>query len=50
LPRYLTPDLDRRLTQALLAWPERLPADALLQRATGLRIGEDSVDGAADEQ
>jgi integrase len=41
LPRYLTPDLDRRLTQALLAWPERLPADALLlQRATGLRIGE----------
>lgn len=41
LPRYLTPDLDRRLTQALQAWPERLPADALLlQRATGLRIGE----------
>ncbi|HEY5842690.1 MAG TPA: tyrosine-type recombinase/integrase [Mycobacterium sp.] len=41
LPRYLTPDLDRRLTQALHAWPERLPADALLlQRATGLRIGE----------
>jgi integrase len=41
LPRYLTPDLDRRLTQALHACPERLPADALLlQRATGLRIGE----------
>jgi integrase len=41
LPRYLTPDLDRRLTQALHTWPERLPADALLlQRATGLRIGE----------
>jgi integrase len=41
LPRYLTPDLDRHLTQALQAWPERLPADALLlQRATGLRIGE----------
>ena len=41
LPRYLTADLDRRLTHALQAWPERLPADALLlQRATGLRIGE----------
>ncbi|MDT5047451.1 MAG: hypothetical protein QOG75_3325 [Mycobacterium sp.] len=41
LPRYLTPDLDRRLTQALQACSERLPADALLlQRATGLRIGE----------
>ncbi|WP_157118400.1 hypothetical protein [Mycobacterium sherrisii] len=41
LPRYLTADLDRRLTQALQAWPDRLPADALLlQRATGLRIGE----------
>jgi integrase len=41
LPRYLTPDLDRRLTDALHTWPERLPADALLlQRATGLRIGE----------
>ncbi|MFZ0832156.1 MAG: hypothetical protein WAM92_03560 [Mycobacterium sp.] len=25
LPRYLTPDLDRRLTQALQAWPDRLP-------------------------
>lgn len=41
LPRYLTPDLDRRLTQALQACPDRLAADALLlQRATGLRIGE----------
>jgi integrase len=41
LPRYLTPDLDRRLTQALEASTARLPADALLlQRATGLRIGE----------
>jgi len=41
LPRYLTPDLDRRLTRALEGWPDRLSADALLlQRATGLRIGE----------
>jgi integrase len=41
LPRYLTPDLDRRLINALEAWPDRLYADALLlQRATGLRIGE----------
>lgn len=41
LPRYLPADLDRHLTQALHTWPERLPADALLlQRATGLRIGE----------
>jgi integrase len=41
LPRYLTPDLDRRLTWALEDWPDRLSADALLlQRATGLRIGE----------
>ena len=41
LPRYLTPDLDRRLSQALEACPDRLAADALLlQRATGLRIGE----------
>lgn len=41
LPRYLTADLDRRLTEALQACSERLPADALLlQRATGLRIGE----------
>jgi len=40
-PRYLTPDLDRRLAQALEASAHRLPADALLlQRATGLRIGE----------
>jgi integrase len=41
LPRYLTPDLDRRLISALEACPDRLAADALLlQRATGLRIGE----------
>jgi integrase len=41
LPRYLTPDLDRRLTAALQVHPDRLAADALLlQRATGLRIGE----------
>jgi integrase len=41
LPRYLTPDLDRRLTRALKDWADRLVADALLlQRATGLRIGE----------
>ena len=41
LPRYLTPDLDRRLTRALEDCPDRLSADALLlQRATGLRIGE----------
>jgi integrase len=41
LPRYLTPDLDRRLADALQACPDRLAADALLlQRATGLRIGE----------
>ena len=41
LPRYLTPDLDRCLTQALEASPERLTADALLlRRATGMRIGE----------
>jgi integrase len=41
LPRYLTPDLDRRLSQALEACPDRLAADALLlQRATGIRIGE----------
>lgn len=41
LPRYLTPDLDRRLIRALEACPDRLYADALLlQRATGLRIGE----------
>jgi len=41
LPRYLTPDLDRRLTRALQDCPDRLSADALLlQRGTGLRIGE----------
>lgn len=41
LPRYLTPDLDRRLADVLHACPDRLAADALLlQRATGLRIGE----------
>jgi len=41
LPRYLTPDLDRRLADALTACPDRLGADALLlARATGLRIGE----------
>jgi integrase len=41
LPRYLTPDLDRRLAEALHVWPNRLPADALLlARATGLRVGE----------
>lgn len=41
LPRYLTPDLDRRLSTALQDWPDRLSADALLlQRGTGLRIGE----------
>ena len=41
LPRYLPPDADRRLVAALEASPNRLYADALLvQRATGLRIGE----------
>lgn len=41
LPRYLPPDADRRLSAALERSPERLAADALLlQRATGLRIGE----------
>ena len=41
LPRYLTPDLDRRLAEALHEWWNRLPADALLlARATGLRVGE----------
>jgi integrase len=41
LPRYLPPDADRRLTRALEGSPHRLAADALLlQRATGLRIGE----------
>ncbi len=41
LPRFLPPDADRRLTQALQASGNRLAADALLlQRACGLRIGE----------
>lgn len=41
LPRYLPPDADRRLTEALHASPQRLRADALLLlRATGMRIGE----------
>ena len=41
LPRYLTPDLDRRLTTALETCRDRLAADALLlARATGLRAGE----------
>ncbi len=41
LPRYLPPDADRRLLDALEASPNRLRADALLlARATGMRIGE----------
>lgn len=41
LPRYLSPDQDRRVVAALEASPNRLRADALLLlRATGLRIGE----------
>jgi site-specific recombinase XerD len=41
LPRYLPPDTDRRLVEALEASPNRLRADALLlARATGVRIGE----------
>jgi len=41
LPRYLPPDHDRRLSEALYASPQRLRADALLLlRATGMRIGE----------
>jgi len=41
LPRFLPPDADRCLTEALEASPRRLAADALLlQRACGLRIGE----------
>jgi len=41
LPRYLPPDSDRALSRALEVSPNRLAADALLlQRATGLRIGE----------
>ena len=41
LPRYLPPDADRRLCQALAGSPNRLAADGLLlARATGIRIGE----------
>lgn len=41
LPRYLPPDEDRRLLDALESSPNRLLADALLlMRATGVRIGE----------
>jgi integrase len=41
LPRYLPVDADRRVQAALEDSPNRLAADALLlQRATGLRIGE----------
>lgn len=41
LPRYLPPDADRALIRALEASRNRLAADGLLlQRATGLRIGE----------
>lgn len=41
LPRYLPPDRDRALVEALETSPHRLRADALLLlRATGLRIGE----------
>jgi integrase len=41
LPRYLPPDEDRRLADALEASANRLCADALLlARATGVRIGE----------
>jgi integrase len=41
LPRYLPPEADRRLTDALVASPHRLAADGLLLlRATGMRIGE----------
>jgi len=41
LPRYLPPDQDRRLGEALAASPNRLAADALLlARSSGLRIGE----------
>jgi integrase len=41
LPRYVPPDADRRLAEALTTSPNRLAADALLlQRACGLRIGE----------
>jgi len=41
LPRYLPPDADRRLGEALATSSSRLAADALLlARACGLRIGE----------
>ena len=41
LPRYLPPDADRLLAEALEASPNRLRADALLlARATGIRMGE----------
>ncbi|MBU6422859.1 MAG: site-specific integrase, partial [Chloroflexi bacterium] len=41
LPRYLAPDADRALVASLERSADRLAADALLlQRATGLRIGE----------
>ncbi|MDA8282324.1 MAG: tyrosine-type recombinase/integrase, partial [Actinomycetota bacterium] len=41
LPRYLGPDADRRLREALEGSKSRLVADGLLLlRATGLRIGE----------
>lgn len=41
LPRYLPPDADRRLGEALAGSPNRLAADALLlARGCGLRIGE----------
>jgi integrase len=41
LPRYLPPDVDRRLVAALETSNNRLFADALLlARATGLRVGE----------
>lgn len=41
LPKFLPPDADRLLTEALTASENRLAADALLlQRACGLRIGE----------
>jgi integrase len=41
LPRYLPPDQDRRLQEALETSPNRMVADALLlARACGLRVGE----------